>query len=212
MAKRPDGAALQAVRDVGEADAAPATPAREILQKPLRVLQAWAAGQGLTALDAACSRFAAQSPAGLSRTLTGPTGERNVYTVHARERVLCLADYDADRLVQLAATLAVGGTAVWPVDAADLLERLPAEVQARLALAADWRQDTVAFDAVLHHGSTEALRAVCHAMARRPGPIVGVTGLAAGDAAVPLERLVIERALSVNTAAAGGNASLMTMG
>jgi RHH-type proline utilization regulon transcriptional repressor/proline dehydrogenase/delta 1-pyrroline-5-carboxylate dehydrogenase len=49
-------------------------------------------------------------------------------------------------------------------------------------------------------------------MARRPGPIVGVTGLAAGAAAVPLERLVIERALSVNTAAAGGNASLMTMG
>jgi RHH-type proline utilization regulon transcriptional repressor/proline dehydrogenase/delta 1-pyrroline-5-carboxylate dehydrogenase len=28
---------------------------------------------------------------------------------------------------------------------------------------------------------------------------------------VPLERLVIERSLSVNTAAAGGNASLMTI-
>jgi RHH-type proline utilization regulon transcriptional repressor/proline dehydrogenase/delta 1-pyrroline-5-carboxylate dehydrogenase len=209
LSQRPEGAALQAVCEVGEADL---TPARETLLQPLRALQAWAAGQGLAALAATCTRFAAQSPAGLSRTLTGPTGERNVYTVHARERVLCLAGNDADRLVQLAATLAVGGTAVWPADAADLLERLPAEVQARLALAADWRQDTVAFDAVLHHGSTEALRAVCHAMARRPGPIVGVTGLAAGAAAVPLERLVIERALSVNTAAAGGNASLMTMG
>ena len=213
LSQRPDGAALQAIRDVGEADAdTTTTPARETLLQPLRALQAWAADQGLTALAATCTRFAAQSPAGLSRTLTGPTGERNVYTVHARERVLCLADHDADRLVQLAATLAVGGTAVWPADAADPHDRLPAEVQARLALAADWHQDTVAFDAVLHHGSTEALRAVCHAMARRPGPIVGVTGLAAGDAAVPLERLVIERALSVNTAAAGGNASLMTMG
>jgi RHH-type proline utilization regulon transcriptional repressor/proline dehydrogenase/delta 1-pyrroline-5-carboxylate dehydrogenase len=29
---------------------------------------------------------------------------------------------------------------------------------------------------------------------------------------IPLERLVLERALSVNTAAAGGNASLMTIG
>jgi RHH-type transcriptional regulator, proline utilization regulon repressor / proline dehydrogenase / delta 1-pyrroline-5-carboxylate dehydrogenase len=29
---------------------------------------------------------------------------------------------------------------------------------------------------------------------------------------VPLERLVVERSLSINTAAAGGNASLMTLG
>jgi RHH-type proline utilization regulon transcriptional repressor/proline dehydrogenase/delta 1-pyrroline-5-carboxylate dehydrogenase len=29
---------------------------------------------------------------------------------------------------------------------------------------------------------------------------------------VALERLVVERALSINTAAAGGNASLMTIG
>jgi len=29
--------------------------------------------------------------------------------------------------------------------------------------------------------------------------------------AIPLERLVVERSLSINTAAAGGNASLMTM-
>jgi RHH-type proline utilization regulon transcriptional repressor/proline dehydrogenase/delta 1-pyrroline-5-carboxylate dehydrogenase len=32
------------------------------------------------------------------------------------------------------------------------------------------------------------------------------------DAALPLERLLLERALSVNTAAAGGNASLMMLG
>jgi RHH-type proline utilization regulon transcriptional repressor/proline dehydrogenase/delta 1-pyrroline-5-carboxylate dehydrogenase len=29
---------------------------------------------------------------------------------------------------------------------------------------------------------------------------------------VPVERLVVERSLSINTAAAGGNASLMTIG
>jgi RHH-type proline utilization regulon transcriptional repressor/proline dehydrogenase/delta 1-pyrroline-5-carboxylate dehydrogenase len=34
---------------------------------------------------------------------------------------------------------------------------------------------------------------------------------AGADGSVPLERLVIERSLSVNTAAAGGNASLMTI-
>ena len=41
---------------------------------------------------------------------------------------------------------------------------------------------------------------------------IGVHGQAPGETGIALERLVIERALSVNTAAAGGNASLMTIG
>jgi RHH-type proline utilization regulon transcriptional repressor/proline dehydrogenase/delta 1-pyrroline-5-carboxylate dehydrogenase len=49
-------------------------------------------------------------------------------------------------------------------------------------------------------------------VAKRAGAIVGVHGLSQGETGVALERLVIERALSVNTAAAGGNASLMTIG
>ena len=49
-------------------------------------------------------------------------------------------------------------------------------------------------------------------MARRKGPIIGVQGLRSGDLGVALERLLIERSLSVNTAAAGGNATLMTIG
>jgi RHH-type proline utilization regulon transcriptional repressor/proline dehydrogenase/delta 1-pyrroline-5-carboxylate dehydrogenase len=38
-----------------------------------------------------------------------------------------------------------------------------------------------------------------------------VERLAPGDPAVPLERLVVERSVSINTAAAGGNTSLMAM-
>jgi RHH-type proline utilization regulon transcriptional repressor/proline dehydrogenase/delta 1-pyrroline-5-carboxylate dehydrogenase len=41
---------------------------------------------------------------------------------------------------------------------------------------------------------------------------LSVHGLSKGETGIALERLVIERALSVNTAAAGGNASLMTIG
>jgi RHH-type proline utilization regulon transcriptional repressor/proline dehydrogenase/delta 1-pyrroline-5-carboxylate dehydrogenase len=41
---------------------------------------------------------------------------------------------------------------------------------------------------------------------------VSVERMNFGEIDVPVERLVIERALSVNTAAAGGNASLMTIG
>ena len=48
--------------------------------------------------------------------------------------------------------------------------------------------------------------------AARAGPIVGVDGLAAGrDGAARSSASSIERALSVNTAAAGGNATLMTL-
>ena len=47
-------------------------------------------------------------------------------------------------------------------------------------------------------------------VAARSGAIVGITQLQANEQ-IPLERLVIERAISVNTAAAGGNASLMTL-
>ena len=47
-------------------------------------------------------------------------------------------------------------------------------------------------------------------IAQRQGAIIGVTHVG-NDDRVALERLVLERALSVNTAAAGGNASLMTL-
>ncbi len=68
------------------------------------------------------------------------------------------------------------------------------------------------FDAVLHHGDATGLTDVVHRVASRSGPIVGVRAFVPGDTGIPLESLVVERALSVNTAAAGGNASLMTIG
>ena len=48
-------------------------------------------------------------------------------------------------------------------------------------------------------------------LAARPGAIVGIVDT---DAMIPVDlwRLVAERAVCVNTTAAGGNASLMTLG
>ena len=86
-------------------------------------------------------------------------------------------------------------------------------VQAQVALQDNVLESgSAALDAVLHHGDAASLQTVCQALARRAGPIVNVTSLLPGATDVPLERLLIERALSVNTAAAGGNASLMTIG
>ncbi|MCG2594337.1 trifunctional transcriptional regulator/proline dehydrogenase/L-glutamate gamma-semialdehyde dehydrogenase [Ramlibacter sp. XY19] len=186
-------------------------PADETPPSALRALQRWAEKSDMPLLVAS-RRFAAQSRSGVAETLPGPTGERNVYSLVPRQAVLCLAESDADRLLQLAAVLAVDSRAVWPASAQLLLHRLPSEVQSRVALASDWSAPNVAFDAVLLHGGVAELAAVRQKLARRVGPIVGAERLDPGDTAIPLERLVVERSLSVNTAAAGGNASLMTIG
>jgi RHH-type proline utilization regulon transcriptional repressor/proline dehydrogenase/delta 1-pyrroline-5-carboxylate dehydrogenase len=113
--------------------------------------------------------------------------------------------------VQLGAVLATGGHALWPAGARSQWERLPRAVRARITLVDDWQAPRVALDAALHHGPPEQCLAILQALARRPGPIIGLTAMRSGQREVPLARLLSERSLSVNTAAAGGNASLMTL-
>ncbi len=207
LSKRPEGV-LAHVLDRG---LEPAEEHAWVLSDALRALRDWA-GSNQAALPDVCARMAALARSGASVVLPGPTGERNVYTIVPRSSVLCLADNHADRLVQLAAVLAVGSRAIWPADAQDLRQQLPAEVQVHIALARDWSAPEVSYDTVLLHGSTQSLAMVQQTLSRRAGPVVSVERLEPGDVCVPLERLVTERALSINTAAAGGNASLMTIG
>ncbi len=206
LARYPAGALAQTLR----ADSQSTQDASSL--QPLETLRSWALQRQDGALASACERLARETPSGTTLALPGPTGESNTYRILPRARVLCLADQNADLLAQLAAVLAAGGQAVWSADHETLRSQLPDALQEHISLVAQWQQDNVWFDAVLHHGSIEALRTVCQAVAQRTGPIVGVTGLRPGDSAVPLERLVHERSVSVNTAAAGGNASLMTIG
>ena len=177
----------------------------------LRQLQQWAADRADGDLETLCRTFGAASRVGVPCPLAGPTGERNVYTLHPRQAVLCLADEDGDRLVQLAAVLAVDSRALWPAEASPLLARLPTGVRSRIDSVADWTAAADRFDVVLHHGSEADLLRVAALVADRPGPIVAVEGHRSGETAVRLERLVVERAVSINTAAAGGNATLMTL-
>ena len=65
---------------------------------------------------------------------------------------------------------------------------------------------------MLLHGDAPRRLEVAALLARRPGPIVPLHAFDTGETCIPLERLVVERSLSINTAAAGGNASLMTVG
>ena len=214
LATRPqDAVAKQLLQEQGS-NLLPSTP------KPaLKALGQWAAKQA-PELVALCKQYGELAQSGLTQLLAGPTGERNSYSLLPREHVLCLVgDNDTkeakqDLLAQLAACLAVGCRVIWQDDAQNrtLLASLPSEVQARIQLVADWVNCDIGFDALLHHGDSDQLRELCQQAATRPGAIVGVHGLHRGETDIPLERLLIEHALSVNTAAAGGNASLMTIG
>jgi len=208
LSRRPDDVLARSLADRSEV---PAAPVPRPPASALAALMDWAGSRGGN-LPKACLRLAGLARSGEAIVLPGPTGERNVYTIVPRASVLCLASDDADRLVQLAAVLAVGSRAIWPAEAQELLRRLPAAVQAHVAIARDWTRKEIAFDAVLLHGSREELASVQHQLSRREGPVISVERLESGDTSVPLERLVIERALSINTAAAGGNASLMAIG
>ena len=194
-----------------EGATAPVRPVPSLLTE----LQRWRdPSQAAPDLAALYTQFAALSPSGVELLLDGPTGERNVYRLSAREEVLCLAAADADLLCQLGAVLAVGARPAWPDAAATraLAARLPAKVREAIRWV-DWANTADGdFTAVIHHGDSDQLRAVSERLAERPGPIVNLQGLAPGETGIVLERLLIERSLSVNTAAAGGNASLMSVG
>ena len=97
------------------------------------------------------------------------------------------------------------------VAAASLRALVPAGVPADVRDAIDWQQDPrdAAIQLVLCEGDTTAAEWRRH-LATRDGARVRVVTPVEGS--YPLVWLVAERVVSVNTAAAGGNASLMTLG
>ena len=208
LATRPqDAVAKQLQQESGEIT----RPAEQA--KVIQALQEWAAKHE-PSLSALSAQYVELAQSGTVQMLTGPTGERNSYSLLPREHVLCLADERSDVLAQLAAALAVGCQVLWQESTLtqELFATLPKAVQQRITLLNQWSSSETVFDAILHHGDSDQLREVCQLAAQRPGAIIGVHGLHKGETDIPLERLLIEHALSINTAAAGGNASLMTIG
>ncbi|MFH8134819.1 trifunctional transcriptional regulator/proline dehydrogenase/L-glutamate gamma-semialdehyde dehydrogenase [Pantoea osteomyelitidis] len=209
LAHRPDGA-LRLTFDRQDSERPVDAALRQALTASHQALSDWAKDK--PGLSTVCQRYSELAQAGTVHLLPGPTGERNTFTLLPRERVLCVADNEQDALVQLAAVTSVGSRALWQDDELhrNLVKSLPKAVQDRIDLAQDALNDE--FDAVIYHGDADQLRSLCAEIAAREGAIVSVQGFARGETNLLLERLLIERSLSVNTAAAGGNASLMTIG
>ncbi|EOU9559593.1 trifunctional transcriptional regulator/proline dehydrogenase/L-glutamate gamma-semialdehyde dehydrogenase [Cronobacter dublinensis] len=211
LASRPE-AAVQTTLERHDARYAQDAQVKTLITRPHQALTEWAAGR--PELRALCEHYLTLSQSGVQRTLPGPTGERNTYTLLPRERVLCLADNEQDLLVQLAAVTSAGSRVLWPDESLQrtLAKQLPAAVNAIIDFAKQDMLFSQSFDAIIYHGDSDQLRALCEKVAAREGAIVSVQGFGRGETNLLLERLWLERSLSVNTAAAGGNASLMTIG
>jgi len=158
--------------------------------------------------------------AGLPVTLPlpGPTGESNEYNVLPRGTVLCFARTEAGLRAQLDAVFKTGNRALLAEtpQLQSLLAKTDSVDRTRVDTVAKNQIDGAAFDAVLFEGDSDALLELNRRLAAREGPIVSVQGLTSDSLAhgmhYALEPLLLERAVSINTAAAGGNASLMTIG
>ena len=171
---------------------------------------------------AACDAYAACSMSGQVFTLPGPTGESNRYRLLPRGAVWA-APHTALGLVHQVAAALASGNPCWleaprpgsPV--ADALAALPPEVQALVQPRSTEQLLAEAhLSALLFEGDGDALQALLPRLAQRNGAIVRVESLTpaqlAAGAVYDLSALMHEQSISTNTAAAGGNAQLMTMG
>jgi RHH-type proline utilization regulon transcriptional repressor/proline dehydrogenase/delta 1-pyrroline-5-carboxylate dehydrogenase len=191
-------------------DAAPErgiAAAAAVSNAPLAALRDWAAGRRLQQLQELCERYAAASPLPTMLTLRGATGESNTLRLAPRGTVLCAAT-SVDALAnQLAAVFATGNRACVPAS-----DELPADFPALLLQAIDRLAPDELAQADLQFALVEDCLAADYLvpLAARDGALVPLLRTQ-GMQPIPLWRLLAERALSINTAAAGGNASLMSM-
>jgi len=139
--------------------------------------------------------------------LPGPTGESNRLEFHPRGVVACIASEERALLAQLKAALAAGNTALLPRDPLSL--RVGKSLGDERIVFAD-AVDPAAVDAVLLDVDRERARRVRGEFAAAAGRIVPIV-VPGADGRYDGTRLVVERTVTVNTAAAGGNAALLSL-
>ena len=176
----------------------------------LDALMVWARTHGQQRVIALAEQYMRTTLLGSTLALPGPTGERNTLSFANRGVVLCAASHIGVLLNQLAAVLATGNRALVLASSGHLLpEGLPPGVRDRIQVIGSIEGCTYPFQVALVEASTaHTLRPL---LASRIGALIGMIDTTE-EGVIPLWRLVAERALCVNTTAAGGNASLMTLG
>ena len=139
--------------------------------------------------------------------LPGPVGERNLYGVHPRGRVLLMPASSAGLAQQLAVVAQTGNSAVLPDRPA--MRRLAENSDAAVEWSANWRDDAQIAHVLIEAGQDDAA-SILAAIAARPGPIP-IVQIGNADMPYRADWMVEEVSISIDTTAAGGNASLMAV-
>ncbi|WP_374109880.1 L-glutamate gamma-semialdehyde dehydrogenase [Pelomonas sp. CA6] len=225
--------AQPAAQAVAASPALPPTTAVENLEPLFQAHEAWSA----TALDERCQaleRAGAGQPADVAQawrvqaeaarrrlvdqSLPGPTGESNELRLHGRGVIAVLAQgADAKSLAQLLGGALLAGNAVLVVgDGAPARELHQALLRGGVPAAAMRLVAAEQLAAVLRAprlagvcGEAGMLRAVQRELATRDGAILPLISLAEAASPHQLYRFAAEQTLTINTAAAGGNAALL---
>ncbi|MDO5667955.1 MAG: trifunctional transcriptional regulator/proline dehydrogenase/L-glutamate gamma-semialdehyde dehydrogenase [Alcaligenaceae bacterium] len=183
----------------------------------------WIRAQGQAEETQRINELLAAHMLGIDRDLPGPTGERNTYRLLARGHVLCLPSTELGAKVQLASCLASGNKAIFLSEEqafikpllAQLPEELKTHFELKKSLDALLNDEQFILGAALFEGDSDQLKPLAQRLALYAAAIIQPQALSCEALQegqnYRLERLCVERSISVNTSAAGGNATLMAM-
>ncbi len=158
------------------------------------------------------------------RVLPGPTGESNLLLLEPRGQLLLVLDepsHNGEYLMALLSALSAGNTVLgvatdelltdWQETASGLIEAgLPG--QCLQVLPFDAIPDVLDYPQLggcLVHARSRYLHGVARAIAEREGAIIPL--ISSVSPQMLLRQTLLEKTVSIDTTAAGGNASLMTM-
>lgn len=171
----------------------------------------WLRGQGESTSATTAASLTRLPLVGGEMALPGPVGEKNLYSLTPRGNVLCIPATKAGLYDQISLALSGGNTALILADASisSWYISLPDAIRTKVKLVASATAEPCAI--VLSERDDAAFAAARQTLAgSNTAPIASawITGNELPSADCVLE----EQSRSINTTAAGGNASLMTLG
>ncbi len=143
--------------------------------------------------------------------LPGPVGERNLYSVRPRGRVLLLPKTVAGLQAQLEIVAATGNVPLLPYDAQTraLTDSVDVELAGGVTWTRNWPENPDFAHVLIEDDGTD-IRHVLEAIAAGEGAIP-IVQLGGNGRAYSTAWMLEEVAISIDTTAAGGNASLMAL-
>lgn len=174
----------------------------------LEIFKDWLSIKNYLSISARLDQYTRHSICGVRQVLNGPTGEKNTLSFAPRGRILCIAQTLPTLLNQLAAVFTTSNI---PVLVANVFDLLPADFPTAVHNMIQRLEKMELLGDEIQIALVEAnlLSVTYPVLANRPGALISIIDTE-DDSEIPVWRLAVERALCVNTTAAGGNARLVS--